>query len=535
MPCGFVNANFFLDMIDRQQAQDCKNVGNRFLTQGNAGQAEQWYRRAIDADPTYAEAFNNLGIALKEQRRYAESLAALEQSVVLNPGLTNAFVNIAATSANLGAYDKAVAMINKALALDPNHASAYNVLGSVLYAQNRLDEADAAFRRALTLVPELGDAHSNLGLVLLRRGEMDAAEQSLRRALEINPLDAGAYLNLGLAMQKQNRVEAAIAAYRQARAINPGNAAAATSEALAHLLAGNWNEGWRLYERRWDTDELLVDKSRFSKPKWLGDQPVTEKIILLHGEQGLGDAIQFVRFVPQVRRLGARLVLEVAPSLKQLFASIPGVEGVYARGEQLPDFDFHCPMMSLPLALSIEPDSIPAEVPYLAALSERIDRWASTIASERGRRVGVVWAGNQRNIIGLDRSIPFGLFREIFTAPADQFFVVNTDISDVDRDALRRYPNVTDLSLEIGDFADTAAVMANLDLVITVDTSVAHVSGAMGKATWTLLPFSADWRWRLNGRDSPWYPTMRLFRQPKFGVWEPVIAEVSLALCSFLS
>jgi len=292
------------------------------------------------------------------------------------------------------------------------------------------------------------------------------------------------------------------------------------------LVSGDLRAGWPQCEYRWRIAGSVPTRV-LPAPVWRGDAPLEGKTILLHAEQGLGDTLQFLRYVPLVAARGAEICLEVQPSLLPLLAGYPGTASVLARGETLPPVDFHCPLLSLPLAFSTGLDSIPAPVPYLHAPGDRVARWRELTGPARGPRVGLVWAGNPGHANDRNRSIPFTLFRPICAPLAGvQFFNLKIEASQADAVALAGTPGIVDHSAMVRDFADTAALVAQMDLVISVDTSVAHLAGALGKPVWLLLPFSPDWRWLLDRDDSPWYPSMRLIRQTRIGEWNAVLNRV---------
>jgi hypothetical protein len=283
------------------------------------------------------------------------------------------------------------------------------------------------------------------------------------------------------------------------------------------------------YEYRWCKKEFAKHKRTFPVPQWLGDRALPGRSILLHAEQGFGDTIQFARYVALVARMGAQVIFEVQPSLKSLLVSIEGATATIARGRPLPAFDLYCPLLSLPLALGTDEATIPAEIPYIHAPADRVERWRERLRATRSPRIGLAWAGSDGHANNHNRSIPLQAFSGIFGVSGLGFVSLQKQASETERNVLGS-AGVIDLADELGDFADTAAVISVLDLVISVDTSVAHVAGAMGQTVWTLLPFAPDFRWQLDRADSPWYPTMRLFRQPQLGDWESVLGQVQSEL-----
>lgn len=426
-------------------------------------------------------------------------------------------------------WTEAIVSWQQAVAVDPEFADAHGNLGVALQMCGRLDEAIAAYRRAVTINANLATGWNNLGGGLFAKGELDESIAALHRATKAKPDYAEAFNNLGRALQAKGMVPEAIAAFQQAAAYDPTLVAAHYNEGLAQLLCGNFGTGWQKYEMRWDVARSNGRRVSVA-PQWRGEQSLAGKSILLSAEQGLGDTLQFIRYVPLVAQRGATVYVEVQPLLKPLLRSLRLAAGVYAQGEPLPEHDFQCPLLSLPLAFRTELATIPREVPYVQVAAERIARWKPLVAAGIGFRVGVIWSGNPNHRGDRYRSIPLLLFRSLFATLGCHFFILQKDIGQSDRAALAEVPGVTDLSAQLGDFADTAAIIKQLDLVISVDTAGAHLAGALGAPTWILVPFAPDWRWLLGREDSPWYPSARLFRQPRLGDWATVIQTLSVML-----
>jgi hypothetical protein len=331
-------------------------------------------------------------------------------------------------------------------------------------------------------------------------------------------------VNRGNTLLALTRVPEAIASYDAALAIEPDCVDARWNRSVAELGLGEWRRGWQDYEHRWSKKEFAKHRRAFSAPLWLGDQPLQGRTVLLHAEQGLGDTIQFVRYVPMVARMGAEVLLEVQPALKSLLASIEGATLTIARGHPLPRFDLHCPLLSLPLALGTELATIPAQVPYVHPCPERVARWHRRLGVAQRPRIGVVWAGSGGHANDHHRSLSLQQFSTLFGASGVAFVSLQKGVDHAGRGILAD-AGVVDIGEELADFVDTAAVICLLDMVISVDTSVAHLAGAMGRPVWILLPFAPDFRWMLEREDSPWYPTARLWRQPQLGDWAVVMAR----------
>jgi hypothetical protein len=333
-----------------------------------------------------------------------------------------------------------------------------------------------------------------------------------------------AHFDRGIALQALNRHEEALIGFAQVLELDAGNVDAQHNAALSRLTLGDYHGGFKQYEARFARSGM-PPRRRLGKPLWRGEY-LQRKTILLHAEQGLGDTIQLARYVPLVARMGASVVLEVPDALTGLLGRLEGVAAVVARGAPLPGFDLQCPMGSLPLALATALATIPADIPYLAASAERIAQWRSRLAPLRHPRVAFVWSGHAGHPNDRNRSLPLARLAPLLEMEPVSFVSLQRELSDADAQMLAGFSQVTPIGAELRDFDDTAAVLGLCDLVITVDTAVAHLAGALGRPTWILLPFAPDWRWLLERTDSPWYPTARLYRQQEPGDWESVVAQV---------
>jgi hypothetical protein len=343
------------------------------------------------------------------------------------------------------------------------------------------------------------------------------------------PNHTAALSSRGVALQALNRHAEAIASFDRALALAPDYADAHFNRSLARLAIGDYRAGQLEYEWRWKRTGAAP--LRLNRPLWLGETPLAGKTILLHAEQGLGDTIQFVRYVPRLAAAGAKVVLEVHPELKAPLSRVPGAAAVIGRGEPRPAFDLHCPLGSLPLACKTEPASVPADIPYLAAEPARVERWRERLAALDPPRIAIVWAGNAAHANDRNRSLPFAKLAPLWANSRARFVGLQRDLRAGDAPLLQGAP-VLHLGSELADFDDTAAVLAGCDLLIAVDTAVAHLAGALGRPLWVLLPFSADWRWTKDSDRSPWYPSARLYREARPGGWDDVIARVARDLAA---
>ena len=470
-------------------------LGNLLHMTGHFEEAADCYREAIGAAPSpalHAQAWYNLGVTRMRQNRLAESREAYLQ----------------------------------AISLDPGYPEASNNLGSVLFALGNPEEAESAWLEALRLRPDWPDPLFNLGIVHQKRGDLEPACEYYSSVLRHNPSHAEARMNLGNTLLALGRPAEAFERYRETLEYQPENADLHANMALLRLLLGDYRAGWEEYEWRWRQPKALVrsfhcpDSMTSEIPLWDGS-PLNGQRILLHAEQGFGDTIQFVRFAAAVKSRGGEVILECQPVLECLLSTAPGVDQTIVRDKPLPLFDVHAPLLSLPRLLNTTLSTIPARAPYLTPKPALVAKFGEIIGTAaRGRRtVGLVWAGNPENPNDHNRSLPFALAEELASNPDMAFF-------NLQKGSAAFIP----LDEHLADFAETAAAISNLDLVISVDTAVAHLAGALGRPVWTLLPFAPDWRWLLGREDSPWYPTMRLFRQPRRGDWGAVIRQVKLAL-----
>ena len=509
-------------------AEAHSNRGNALRELGRPEDALASYDRALALRQDYAEAWSNRASVLVELGRLEEALTACERALALRPDFAEALSNRASALADLGRADEALAACDRALALRPGFAEALANRASVLWRLGRHAEALDGADAALALDPGDADAWSNRGAALAALDRPQEALASYERALALRPDHAEAWSNHGTALAAQHRLEEARASYGRALALRPDHAEARFNLASLELLTGDYAAGWRDYEFRWRSRRSTSPRRAFSQPQWHGET-LAGQTLLLHAEQGFGDTIQFCRYAPLAAARGARVVLEVQPALLPLLAGLPGVAEVLSYGSPLPPFDLHCPLLSLPLAFGTTLETIPAPHEYLHSDPARAARWAARFAGVAGRRIGLVWAGNLSAAVDRQRAMRFATLRPLLDADV-MFYALQKDVPDLDRADLAAVPRLDNLGPDSLDFADTAAAIAQLDLVITIDTAVAHLAGAMGKPTWVMLRADPDWRWLLGRDDSPWYPSVRLFRQRTPGDWDEVVARVRAAL-----
>ena len=508
------------------------NLGLALEDQGKLDEALACWRRAVELKPDFAEAHYNLGVAFTDQGKLDEALACWRRTVELKPDFAQAHYKLGNVMKDRGRLDEAVACYRRALELKPDFAETHGNLGNALRDQGKLDEALACFRRALELKPDDAETHNNLGNVLKDQGKLDEALACFRRALELSPDYAEAHGNLGVAMKELGRLDEALACCRRAVELKPDLAEAHVNLAFVCLLAGDWQHGWPQYEWRWQTKGFTP--RRFPQPLWDGES-LAGKTILLHAEQGLGDTIQFIRYAPIVKRHGGTVILECQKPLVGLLESCPGIDQLIGQGSDLPAFDVHAPLLSLPGILKTSLETVPARIPYLHPQAEIFQRWQKRLIELDGFKIGIGWQGNPTYPGDRWRSMALRCFAPLAQIPGVRLMSLQKGAGAEQLAEVRNLFSVMDLAAELdqesGPFMDTAAVMKNLDLVITSDTTAAHLGGALGAAVWVALPFAPDWRWLLDRSDSPWYPTMRLFRQRERGNWQGVFEDIRKALC----
>jgi tetratricopeptide (TPR) repeat protein len=500
-------------------------IGVVKLQRGHAGAALPLIEAALKINPQASDVWSNRALALAMLGRDDEALASFARSLELRADDPDMFNGRGRLLLKLHRPGEALADFERAEALAPGHFGALTNRGNALGDLGRHEEALAQYEALLADHPAHPALHFNRGHVLARLDRHAEAIAAYDQALASRPDYAAAHLNRGTVLQALNRHAEALASFAQVLALDADNADARHNAALSRLTLGDYRGGFKQYEARLARSGMPA-RRRLGKPLWLGEFPPQRKTILLHAEQGLGDTIQLARYVPLLARMGATVVLEVPSELAGLLGRLEGVTAVVARGAPLPAFDLHCPMGSLPLALATQPDSIPAAIPYLTASAERIAQWQPRLASVPQPRVAFVWSGRPSHPNDRNRSLPLARLAPLLQMGHVSFISVQPDVSVENAAVLAGLGGVTALGAELRDFEDTAAVLGLCDLVVTVDTAVAHLAGALGRPTWILLPFAPDWRWMLERTDSAWYPTARLYRQPAAGDWESVIARV---------
>lgn len=495
---------------------------------GNLQEAERLISQALRINPDSAEALSNLGIVLHHLKRHADALACYAGALERKPRFMQARYNRGNLWREVGQPERALQDYEVALSENPDYADAWNGRGICLHMLKRSAEALACYERALRIKPDHYEAWNNRGVLFRTEERFEQALACYARALEIRPDYPEAFNNRGQVMDALGRYEEALACYSQALALAPHYADANTNEGLCLLVMGRYLQGWDKYEWRWRNHKLAARD--YPQPLWQGVEPLLGKSILLHMEQGLGDAIQVSRYAPLVAGLGARVVLEVVPALAPLLQGLEGVDQIISVADPLPHTDYRCPLLSLPRVFRTTLETIPARIPYLQVDPARAARVRQEVAPGGGKLVGLCWRGNPEYPRDRERSFGFERLAPLFgVGQGVRFVSLQKELLDSER---VRAGGLGDFLHPGLDFRSTAELVAALDLVITVDTSWAHWAGAIGKPFWILLPFSPHWVWLTGRADSPWYPTARLFRQSRPGDWDGVITEVKKALAS---
>jgi len=489
------------------------------------------YDRAIAVRPHYAEAFCYRGSALLKLKRLEDALASFDCALAVQPDYADAHTNRGELLMELKRFDEALASYDRALALGRDSAELHYNRGNALRELKQHDEALASFDRALAGRPDYAWAHSCRGIVLHDLGRYEEALASQERALALEPDSAITHSNRGVALYHLRRLDEAAVSLERALSLQPDLAEAHFADAHYRLLTGDFSRGWEQAEWRWQVEPLKSSNKRtIAQPQWSGSQEIAGKTVLLYSADGFGDAIQFARYAPLVAARGARVILEVLWPQRELMRTLAGVTQVLARGEPLPDFDLQCSLLSLPRAFGTQLATIPAQTPYLCAAASGADSWNARLGPRNRPRIGIAWSGNPIHHNDRNRSIGLRALLPVLTGIDATFVSLHREVRAADAAVLAERSDILHFGAELKDYADTAALIANLDLVVGVDTSVAHLAGALAKPVWILLPFMPDWRWLLDREDSPWYPTARLFRQDDTRGWDGVIARVRDAL-----
>lgn len=500
-------------------------VGTGYYQVGKLNNAIQKLNSAIKICPNYAEAYANRGIVFAGLNQYEQALDSYEQALKINPNLTEALINRGNVLKTLGKFDDAISSYNMAIELNPNAAYAYSNKGNVLIELNRLEDALSEYDNAIRVNPKYAEAFSNKGNALKDLNRLEEALDSYDQALRFNPNLTEAYINRGTVLKDLNLLTDALQSYDKAIRITPNSAIAHLNKAYALILLGNYQTGWALFEWRRLKEDTKSKYRDYPNPLYPDTECQDGSQLFIYPEQGLGDTIQFCRYVKQLAKLGFNVTFEVQPSLHSLISSLDPRINLISTGDSIPNFDYQTPLMSLPWIFNTTVDTIPAEPAYLSISNLKQQEWSERLGQKTKKRIGIVWSGSKTHKNDHNRSIQLADLIPIFT-PDVEWHSLQKEYRDYDLELLDVHTEIHQHQQHLNDFTDTGALINEMDLIISVDTSVAHLAGALGKTLWLLLPFMPDYRWMLDREDSPWYPTAKLYRQDESRNWKCVIERV---------
>lgn len=494
-------------------------------------QAIAFLTRAIAINANESFCHSNLGNAFKSLGRFDDALKSYNQAIALKADNVEAYNNRGSVLQEMQRLDEALLSLNQAIAIKPDYAEAFYNRGNVLKAQAKLAVALESYVQAIAIRPSYMEVYINQGFALHELGRLEAALASFDEAIKLNPNSAKAFAGRGLALQGLLRMNEAVSSFQQAIALDAGFVTARWNLAIAQLLNGDLNHGWQGYELRWVEPEVrkAIQPRSFNEPLWLGESSLQGKTILLYAEQGFGDTLQFCRYVALVADLGAQVILQVQRPLLSLLQSLQGVSQLLAQGDVLPAFDVQCPLMSLPLAFKTHLGSIPSASRYIMPEPAKVAAWQQRLGARTKPRVGLVWSGNVAHANDQNRSLTLSQLLPYLPAHCD-YVSLQKEVRVHDQAVLNGHAEFKHFGTDLRDFTDTAALCELMDMVVSVDTSVAHLASAMGKPTKILLPYCPDWRWMLGRTDSPWYPSVQLYRQTQFGDWHEVLTQLKADL-----
>ena len=500
-------------------------LGALFCQTKQFTKAVDFLTKALQINPYHAACYYNRGNALQELGHLDEAVGSYDNAISTDPEFAEAYSNRGNALKKLGRLDEAVGSYNNAISTNPEFAEAYSNLGNALQALGHFNEALENYNKAINLRPDYVEAYSNRGNALQELGRLDEAIGSYDKAISINPNYAEAFNSRGIALKTKGLLDEALASYDKAISINPDYADAHWNLSFCNLLGGNFKTGWEKYEWGWENGQRGL-KQNFSKPLWLGTESLQNKSILLHTEQGLGDTIQFCRYIPLVAELGAKVILEAQRPLVSLLKGLEGVCQIIMKGDTLPNFDYQCPLLSLPLAFKTELHTIPPIPQFIGIDIQKLTRWQTQLGLKSKIRIGLAWSSVSNFKNDHTRSITLLELLKALPEEGFEYICLQKEIKTIDKEALKANPQIQFFGNQFEDFRDTTALIKSVDMVISTCTSVPHLSCSLGKETWLLLSYSPDWRWMLGRDDSPWYPSVKLYRQERIGDWDSVLKKV---------
>jgi tetratricopeptide (TPR) repeat protein len=495
---------------------------------GELSEARSLYLDLLRTDPRHFDANHMLGLLEAQEEKLLASVNLLCRALALRPDHIPSHWHLGEAFIQMEFYGAAIACFRRARVLNPAYLEAWVREANLLEVLGLADEAIWAYMHALNLDPLDSGIQFSTGNTLKWACRFDEAIRHYRKSLSVSPGQFDGYVNLGNALKELNRLDPALAVHGYAARLQPSNPIPPFNQSLILLLQGQFASGWPRFETRWNV-VLQSEKREFRQPRWTGRESLLGKTVFVYPEQGLGDTIQFCRYLPMLSAKGGRVIFEAPAELRGLLKTLPGAINLLQPGFPAPEFDFQIPLLSVPGALGTRLSTIPAKVPYLKVPSERMGYWKARLRQTGRPRIGLVWSGGTLFRNDRNRSLTLEMLRSLLELPFD-YYSLQKVIREQDQETLSGAPNLSFHGDDLHDFSDTAALIDNMDLVCTVDTSLAHLAGALGKKVWILLPYAPDYRWLLDRKDSPWYPTARLFRQSESMIWPPVLAEVREAL-----
>ncbi len=517
----------FLDKVLSINAADPVIFNNRAITLNDLGMVEDSvgsFKQAIKHNPNYVDAYKNLTVLLNKLNRHQEAVGVLCQGVRLNPDSEVLYLSLAKSYKALLDYKNAVKCFDSAIALNPTNPKNYCDKGAVLFDLSDYQEALSCYNKAIECNPSYASAYNNKGIVLTRLGDFLAALSSYEKAIDCNKHFAEAFNNFAVCLKSLKFFQMALVVIERAIELKPNYHDALWNKSLIQIHLGNYRNGWKLYEERLLKPSTNKNYKNYAKPAWRGNFDITGKRLLICYEQGYGDVIQFCRYIPLLHQYGAEIIFSVPGPLKTILSSLDKSITLIDQESALPDFDAHCPLMSLPYVFGTTLETVPKVVPYLSSNKRKVNQWVKRLGERKNIRVGLVWSSLSK--IGKDKSIEVRTLSSLLDLPYE-FHSLQVDYYKEEVDYLNNQTNIIQHQELIKDFSDTAALIECMDFVISVDTSVAHLSGALGKLTYLLLPYQGDYRWLKDRVDTPWYPTMSIYQQEQRNNWSEVIDRLT--------
>ncbi len=517
--------------VDPQHFEALQLLATLHSQAGHHEEAAVLFEQAIQIDDARPELFNNRGNALKELKRFDEALASYDVAIRLKPDYAEAYFNRGNVLKEIERFDAALISYSDAMRIKADYVEALKNQGVTLQKMERFEESFATFARALCLKPDDAEVINNMGTALQTLGRHDQAIRHYEFAITINPEYSDAFYNRGISLHRTKRIQEALSSYQEAARLKPADTNTHWNQSLALMLLGDLREGWRFYESRLKKYDMKAEYYDGPELAWRGQTDIQGKRLFIHAEQGLGDIIQFARYLARLDVFGTEVIFQAPPSLMSVMSTLRTQATIISTDDSLPPFDAYCPLMSLPYVFKTSLNSIPAETPYLFADEDKFVSCMARLGHKRAFRVGVVWSGSARHSNDSSRSLPLKELVPLLDLPIE-WHALQQEYRATDLKTLEGLSSIHRHESHLHDFSDTAALVACMDLVISVDTSVAHLAGAMNKPVWVLLPHVPDFRWLLERQDSPWYPSARLFRQQRPGDWASIVGELRNELMS---